>query len=50
MVMVGALSAHLDLPEEAWQQAIAGAVKPAHLELNRRAFAAGRERALQTTL
>jgi indolepyruvate ferredoxin oxidoreductase beta subunit len=48
MVLVGALSAHLGLPEDAWQQAIAGAVKPAHLDLNRRAFDAGRDLAART--
>jgi indolepyruvate ferredoxin oxidoreductase beta subunit len=46
-VMVGALSAYLDLPAEAWQQALTAAIKPAHLEVNRRAFEAGRELALK---
>jgi Pyruvate/2-oxoacid:ferredoxin oxidoreductase gamma subunit len=45
--MVGALSAHADLPAAAWEQAMAGAVKPAHLELNRRAFESGRAYTLQ---
>jgi indolepyruvate ferredoxin oxidoreductase beta subunit len=49
MVMVGALSAHADLPAEAWEQAIAGSVKPAHLDLNRRAFEAGRDYAAKHT-
>lgn len=47
VVVMGALSTGLaDLPPAAWDQAIAAAVKPQHLELNRAAFAKGREAAL----
>lgn len=44
VVIMGALSTALDdLPEDAWDKALAAAVKPQHLELNRKAFARGRE-------
>lgn len=47
VAVMGALSTGLpDLPPEAWEQALAAAVKPQHLELNRAAFAKGREAAL----
>ena len=42
MVMAGALSCHLDLPEPAWLQAIADVVPARHQEVNVRAFTAGR--------
>jgi indolepyruvate ferredoxin oxidoreductase, beta subunit len=42
VVVLGALSQGLDLPEEAWQHAIAECVPAKHLDLNVRAFAAGR--------
>ncbi|MFN2352379.1 MAG: indolepyruvate oxidoreductase subunit beta [Kiritimatiellia bacterium] len=41
-VVLGALSRGLDLPEPAWQAAFETVVKPDFLEINRRAFAAGR--------
>jgi indolepyruvate ferredoxin oxidoreductase, beta subunit len=41
VVVVGALSTGLDLPVEAWQEAIRQSVKPRFLELNLRAFRAG---------
>ena len=44
LVLMGRLSRYfLEIPEEAWQDAIAACVKPSLLELNRRAFALGRE-------
>jgi len=44
VVVMGALSAALnDIPADAWDAALVAAVKPQHLELNRRAFAKGRE-------
>lgn len=42
VVVVGALSMGLTLPLEAWQQAIRQAVKPRFVEVNLRAFEAGR--------
>lgn len=45
LVLVGRLSTYFpDIAEAAWQEAIAACVKPEFLELNRRAFALGRER------
>lgn len=41
VVVVGALSTGLDLPQEAWLEAIRQSVKPKFLEVNLRAFAAG---------
>lgn len=43
VVMTGALSAHLDIPESAWLEAIKSLVKEKFIELNLRAFEAGRE-------
>ena len=44
LVLMGRLSRYFpEIPEEAWQDAIAACVKPSFLELNRRAFALGRE-------
>ncbi len=45
IVLLGALSAFLDLAEEAWLEVIAGRVPAKYLELNRRAFSKGREAA-----
>lgn len=42
VVVLGAISAALDLPLEAWHKAIEQSVKPQHLALNIKAFAAGR--------
>ena len=42
VVIVGALSRHLPLEEAVWEKALEKRVKPAFLEVNRRAFAAGR--------
>ena len=43
VVILGAMSNALSLPLEAWHKAIEQSVKPQHVELNKRAFAAGRE-------
>jgi indolepyruvate ferredoxin oxidoreductase beta subunit len=45
IVLLGALSAFLDLPEETWLEVIAGRVPAKYLELNRQAFLRGREAA-----
>ena len=45
IVLLGALSAFLDLPEETWLKVIAGRVPAKYLELNRQAFLKGREAA-----
>jgi indolepyruvate ferredoxin oxidoreductase beta subunit len=42
-VMLGAVSCFLEFPVESFRQAIASLVKPQALELNLKAFAAGRE-------
>lgn len=42
-VMLGALSTLLDLPEDAWRSAMELVLKPKALEVNLRAFEAGRE-------
>lgn len=42
VVLIGAVSNYLDVPEEDWLKVIEGRVPPKYVELNRRAFAAGR--------
>ena len=42
VVMTGALSTHLKIPEDAWLQAIRDSVKERFVELNLKAFEAGR--------
>ena len=42
VVLLGATSVGLDLPEETWLEAIRKTVKPKFLEVNLKAFAAGR--------
>lgn len=42
IVVIGALSSGLDLPVEAWQEAIIASVKPKHRDLNLKAFDIGR--------
>jgi indolepyruvate ferredoxin oxidoreductase, beta subunit len=42
MIVVGALSTALDIPEECWKEAVAASVKPQFRELNLAAFEAGR--------
>lgn len=43
LVLMGVLSKYFDFPESAWQEAIAACVPPKVLELNRKAFALGRQ-------
>mgnify|MGYP001625467085 FL=1 len=43
VVLMGAVSNVLDFPEEMWQKAIDECVPPKFLELNRKAFALGRQ-------
>jgi indolepyruvate ferredoxin oxidoreductase beta subunit len=43
VVLLGALSRHLDVPEKQWLDVIEERVPKKYIELNRRAFAAGRE-------
>ena len=43
VVLMGVLSASTDIPEEIWLKALEQTVKPQFLELNRKAFALGRE-------
>jgi indolepyruvate ferredoxin oxidoreductase beta subunit len=43
IVLLGALSAHLDVPEELWLEVVEERVPKKYIELNRKAFAAGRE-------
>ena len=42
IVLMGRLSRHFDLPEQAWQQSLEAMVPPKFLELNRKAFELGR--------
>ncbi len=42
IVLMGRLSRFFDLPEEAWQSALEAMVPPKFLDLNRKAFALGR--------
>ena len=41
--MLGALATLLELPTEAWAEALRAALRPRTLEVNLRAFEAGRE-------
>ena len=43
VVLMGVLSRVLDLPEEAWQQALARSIKPGLLAMNQAAFEKGRQ-------
>ena len=43
VVLMGAVSRVMDFPEEMWQKAIDECVPPKFLEINRRAFALGRQ-------
>jgi indolepyruvate ferredoxin oxidoreductase beta subunit len=43
LVVLGAMAHALDLPDEAWRKAIRSSVKPQYVEVNLKAFAAGRE-------
>lgn len=42
IVLMGRLSRHFDFPEEVWQDALAACVPERFLEMNRKAFALGR--------
>lgn len=42
LVLMGRLSHYFDLPDEAWQETIAAVVPPKFLELNKKAFALGK--------
>jgi indolepyruvate ferredoxin oxidoreductase beta subunit len=42
-VLLGALAAQLEFPAEVWLSVVADRVPPRHIEINRRAFEAGRE-------
>jgi len=46
VVMIGALANHTEIPDEVWREAITALVKPKFLELNLKAFDAGRKAAL----
>lgn len=41
LVVLGTMARILDLPDEAWHEAIRASVKPQHVDVNLRAFAAG---------
>lgn len=43
VVLLGALSAFLEIPEEVWLQVIEARVPPRYVELNRKAFVRGRQ-------
>lgn len=43
IVLMGLLSKHMDFPESAWLSAIEKLVKPQFLEMNKKAFALGRQ-------
>jgi indolepyruvate ferredoxin oxidoreductase beta subunit len=45
VVILGALSSQVNLPPEAWREAMTACVKPRFLDVNLRAFAAGRQAA-----
>ncbi|MBT8398071.1 MAG: indolepyruvate oxidoreductase subunit beta [Gemmatimonadetes bacterium] len=43
VILLGALAAHLDIPGEVWDKTLEERIPPRLLELNQKAFAAGRE-------
>lgn len=43
VVLLGALSAFLEIPEEVWLQVVEARVPPKYIELNRKAFVRGRQ-------
>lgn len=47
VVLLGALSTHLPFTQEDWEAALRNTVKPAFLEMNLKAFALGRQAAVQ---
>ena len=42
LVLMGRLSHYFDMPDEAWQKAMEAVVPPKFLELNKKAFALGK--------
>lgn len=48
VVLIGIISAIMDVPEDIWQKALEDCVKPKFVEVNKKAFALGREYALKT--
>lgn len=42
VILLGAMSRALDLPQDAWERSLSQCIKPQHLELNQRAFDLGR--------
>ena len=42
IVLMGRLSHYFDLPDEAWQESLKAIVPPKFLELNKKAFALGK--------
>ncbi|MCJ7628954.1 MAG: indolepyruvate oxidoreductase subunit beta [Longimicrobiales bacterium] len=45
VILLGTLAAHLDIPMEVWERTLEGRIPARLLELNRKAFAAGRKMA-----
>jgi indolepyruvate ferredoxin oxidoreductase beta subunit len=43
VILLGALASHLDIPQAVWDETLEGRIPERLLELNRKAFAAGRE-------
>lgn len=48
VVLIGIISAIMDVPEDMWQKALEDCVKPKFIEVNKKAFALGRDYALKT--
>jgi indolepyruvate ferredoxin oxidoreductase beta subunit len=49
VILLGALSMRLDIPTEVWDRTLEERIPPKLLELNQRAFAAGRSAGVETT-
>jgi indolepyruvate ferredoxin oxidoreductase beta subunit len=45
VILLGALAARLDIPEDVWERTLEERIPPKLLKLNQRAFAAGLEMA-----
>lgn len=50
VVMIGALSNHTEIPNEVWHESIRALVKPQYVELNLKAFEAGRAACCKVSL
>ncbi|MGD8278616.1 MAG: indolepyruvate oxidoreductase subunit beta [Gemmatimonadota bacterium] len=50
VILLGALCTRLDIPDEVWERTLTDRIPPQLLELNRRAFAAGRALAAGRTI